>query len=89
MSEREYEDKLRNYIAKNKIECEHFTFEQSCHSVEEAAKASNSKPEDLIKSICLLDRNNNLIVAIVSGNDRVNLNLVAAAMGSDKKPKIA
>ncbi len=89
MNEKEYENKLKNYIAQNKIECEHFTFEQSCHSVEEAAKVSNSKPEDLIKTLCLLDHDNLFIVAIVSGTDRVDLKKVASALRIDKKPKIA
>ncbi|HVU69292.1 MAG TPA: hypothetical protein VHD63_19325, partial [Ktedonobacteraceae bacterium] len=63
----DYEQQLRAYIEEQQIQAEHLSFTQSCHSVEEAALAVNATVEDLIKSICLLDDENRLVVAIVKG----------------------
>jgi prolyl-tRNA editing enzyme YbaK/EbsC (Cys-tRNA(Pro) deacylase) len=68
----QFESKLKDYINRNNLDAEHFVFEESCHSVEEAAKASNSSPDDFVKNICLIDENGNLIVAIVKGTDRAS-----------------
>ena len=40
----------------------------------------NATVEDLIKSICLLDDENRLVVAIVKGEDRVSTSRVAKAL---------
>ena len=76
----DYEQHLRAYIEEQHIEAEHLSFEQSCHSVEEAARAVNATVEDLIKSICLLDEEERLVVAIVKGEDRVSTSRVAKAL---------
>ncbi|UWG98971.1 YbaK/EbsC family protein [Dehalobacter sp. DCM] len=68
----QFESKLKDYINFNCLDAEHLVFKESCHSVEEAAKASNSSPDDFVKNICLIDENNNLIIAIVKGTDRVS-----------------
>lgn len=67
-----FEEKLKLFIQSHHIEAEHLVFEESCHSVEEAAKAANTSPDDVIKNICLIDNENQLIVAIVKGRDRVS-----------------
>ena len=76
----DYEQQLRAYIEEQQIQAEHLSFTQSCHSVEEAALAVNATVEDLIKSICLLDDENRLVVAIVKGEDRVSTSRVAKAL---------
>jgi hypothetical protein len=39
-NDRDYEEKLKNFISANNISCEHLSFEESCHSVAEAARAA-------------------------------------------------
>lgn len=76
----DYEQQLCAYIEEQQIQAEHLSFAQSCHSVEEAALAVKATVEDLIKSICLLDDENRLVVAIVKGEDRVSTSRVAKAL---------
>ena len=45
-----YEEKLKKFIEENKIRCEHLHFEQSCHSVEDAMRASGASREDFKNS---------------------------------------
>lgn len=77
-----YEQQFRAYLQEQQIQAEHLSFSQSCHSVAEAALAANADPEDVIKSICLLDGENRLIVAIVKGEDRVSTSRVAKTLES-------
>lgn len=83
-----YEDKIKKYIKENNIKAEHLVFQQSCHSVADAAKAVNANPEDFVKNICLIDNKDNLIVAIVKGEDKVDLNKIAELL-KIQKPRMA
>lgn len=83
-----YEEKLKKFIEENKIRCEHLHFEQSCHSVEDAMRASGASREDFIKSICMLDDVGNLIVGIVKGEDKVDAKEVGRILNT-KKSRIA
>jgi Cys-tRNA(Pro)/Cys-tRNA(Cys) deacylase len=74
-----YDRKLIDYIQERGIEAEHLRFEQSCHSVQEAAEAANADPAEIVKNICLVDPQGELIVAIVKGEDRVSTSRVARA----------
>jgi prolyl-tRNA editing enzyme YbaK/EbsC (Cys-tRNA(Pro) deacylase) len=76
----QYEEKLKKFIQENNIQATHLSFNQSCHSVEDAAKASNTNPDEFVKNICMIDSNNNLIVAIVKGEDRASTSRVAKAL---------
>ncbi len=84
----QYEEKLQKFIKDNNIQCEYLRFNQSCHSVSEAARAANVNPDDCVKNICLIDSEDNLIVAIVKGNDRVSTAKVGKALQIDR-PRIA
>ncbi len=84
----EFEVKLKKFIADNKINAEHLSFSQSCHSVAEAALAANVSEEDFVKNICMIDNNGNLIVAIVKGEDRASTSQVAKVLGIER-PRIA
>lgn len=75
-----YEQRLRAYIEEQDIQAEHLSLGQSCHSVAEAARAVNASPEELVKNICLLDGEGQLITAIVKGEDRVSVSRVARAL---------
>ena len=83
-----YEDKLREYIKKNKIDAELLTFNQSTHSVAEASEAVDAEPEDFIKSICMVGASGELIVAIVRGEHRASTTRVARVLGIER-PRIA
>ncbi|MFA6064498.1 MAG: YbaK/EbsC family protein [archaeon] len=74
------EIKLKEFIKHNHIPCEHFHFEQSCHSVKEAANAVNTQPTNLVKNVCLVGEKDKLIIAIVSGEERVSTTRVAKTL---------
>ncbi len=83
-----YIDKLRKHIQDQKIDATVYTFKSSTHSVSEAATAVGANPEDFVKSICLIGPDSELIVAIVKGEDRVDLKKVSKALGIET-PRIA
>ncbi|WPC39794.1 YbaK/EbsC family protein [Clostridium sp. JS66] len=85
---KEFEEKLRGYMIENSIDAEQYTYENTCHTVEEAASAAHVSPNDIVKSICLIDDDDNLIVAIVRGKDRVSTSRVAKALNIEI-PQIA
>ena len=85
---KQYEEKLQKHIEDNNIPCEYLQFEQSCHSVLEAANAAGVEPDDCVKNICLIDSEDNLIVAIVKGDDRVSTSRVGNALDISR-PRIA
>lgn len=67
-----FEQKLLDYIKLHRIQAELLRFNQSCHSVAEAAQAVGASLENFVKNICLIDQEDKLIVAIVKGEDKVN-----------------
>jgi Cys-tRNA(Pro)/Cys-tRNA(Cys) deacylase len=75
-----YEQRLRAYLEEQHILAEHLSFDQPCHSVAEAARAVNASPEELVKNICLLDSDGQLITAIVKGGDRVSISRIAKTL---------
>ncbi len=83
-----YEDKIKKYIQEHNIKAEHFVFEQSCHSVAEAAKAVNVDTRDFVKNICIIDSQGDIIVAIVKGEDKVDLNKITDLL-KIQKPRMA
>ncbi len=84
----QFDDKLRDYISENEIDAKVISFEQSTHSVAEAAKAVGAEPEDFVKSICMVTMGGKLVVAIVKGEHRASTCRVAKALGIPK-PRIA
>jgi prolyl-tRNA editing enzyme YbaK/EbsC (Cys-tRNA(Pro) deacylase) len=85
---RGFEWKIKQFIESHNIIAEHLSFDQSCHSVAEAAKVVGAKPEDFVKSICMVDKADNVIVAIVKGEDRASTSRVGKALNIPK-PRIA
>lgn len=79
-----YEQKLKRYIAENGIQAEHLTFTQSTHSVAEAAEAVGATAEDFVKSICLVTKAGEVVVAIIKGEDRVDRGAVQRLLGLSK-----
>ena len=84
MTMKQYEEKLKIFIKDNNVQCEYLQFEQSCHSVTEAANAAKVQPDDCVKNICLIDSDNKLIVAIVRGGDRVSTTRVGKALNTTR-----
>jgi Cys-tRNA(Pro)/Cys-tRNA(Cys) deacylase len=72
-----YDEKLVRYIREKGIDAEHIRFGRSCHTVAEAAEAVGTTPGDLVKNICMIDSNDALIVAVVTGEDRASTTRVA------------
>ncbi|MEM2121545.1 MAG: YbaK/EbsC family protein [Candidatus Woesearchaeota archaeon] len=67
-----FEEKLRNFMKEHNIFAEFFSFEESCHSVKEAAQRINAEKNEIIKNICFIDDKGEIIVAIVRGNDGIS-----------------
>lgn len=84
----QYEEKLRTYIQQHNIDAELLTFNQSTHSVAEAAAAVGAEPEDFVKSICMIGPEDQLIVAIVKGEHRASTTRVSKALKIER-PRIA
>lgn len=80
-AQQQYEEKLKEFIRQHDLAAEHLSFEVSCHSVAEAAAAVNADPTDLVKNICLVGGNGQLIVAIVKGEDSASASRSAKALG--------
>ncbi len=85
---KQYEEKLKQYIVDHGLAAEQLIFAQSCHTVKEAADAVGASPEDLVKNICMIDDHDQIIVAIVKGEDRASTSRVGKAL-QIAKPRIA
>ena len=73
----EYEEKLKQYMNVNNIEFEFFSFDQSCHTVQDAADSLGADIDDIIKNICLVGSEDKFIIGIVMGKHRVSTSRVA------------
>src|SRR5690348_4977356 len=78
-----FEQRLQDYMKNQHVEAEHLSLNQPCHSVQEAARALNASPQEIVKSICLLDSDGQLITAIVKGEDRVSISRIAKTLQRD------
>jgi prolyl-tRNA editing enzyme YbaK/EbsC (Cys-tRNA(Pro) deacylase) len=74
-----YAKKFAQRITELGVDAEHLMFDQSCHSVAQAAAAINGTDDDLVKNICLTGPNEEFIIAIVKGPHRVSRKRVAKA----------
>ncbi len=79
-----YENKLREFIEVNGIDCEHLVFEESCHTAQEAADAAGAELSDLVKNICLKTEDDQIVVVIVKGEDKIDTKKVAAVLGAKR-----
>ena len=84
MEKRISEQRLKRYLESNGSDAEHISFDQSCHSVAEAAIAAKCAETDLVKNICLIDEEQNLIVAVVKGEHRASTSRVAKALDIER-----
>ncbi len=75
---------LKQWLSEHSVEGEHLSFDVSCHSVADAAKAVEAPPEDFVKNVCMLDADGRLIVAIVKGEHSVSTSRVGKALGIER-----
>ncbi len=80
----ECEEKLKAFMQVNGIEGAFLCFQESCHTAAQAALAAGVTPQDIVKSICMIDANDDLIVAIVRGDDRASTSRVATSLGIER-----
>ncbi len=85
---RSFEEALKKFMAENDVRGEHMSFAQSCHSVEDAAKAANANQDDFVKNICMIGEGGQFLIAIVKGEDRASTSRVADALGIER-PRLA
>ena len=88
MAQKEYEEKLKEWMAENGVKAEHLHFEKSVHTVEEACREANANPGDFVKSICMIGVDGKLIIAIVPGSERASTERVSKALGIER-PNVA
>ena len=80
-----YEQKLLNFIDENKIDSEHIIFQESCHSVDDACKASGAQKDEFVKNICMIDTDWNLLVCILKWEDKLDTKKVENIIWSKLK----
>lgn len=80
MDDEFYEKKLKRFISINNIKAEHLVFEQSCHSVADAAKAVGTSEDSFIKSVVFVS-GERTIVAIVPGDTRASSSRIMKQIG--------
>ncbi|PPA85889.1 hypothetical protein C4A75_07270 [Brevibacillus laterosporus] len=83
-----YELQVKEYLHSKNADAQHFILDQSCHTVEEAAKAVNVPVNELVKNICMVDQVGRLIVAVVKGEDRASTSRVSKALNIER-PRLA
>ena len=93
--EKQYEEKLLNYIKENKIKAEQIFFEELVdhkENVLETIKEKDINFNDIVKTVVFIDLNKeseygNAVIGIVSANSRVNKDKLRSV--SKSKIKIA
>ena len=76
-----FEIRFRDYLQRHAIDAEWIGFEQSCHSVAEAAESAGVEERDVVKNICMVTADDRLVVAIARGDDRISSRRVGRALG--------
>ena len=84
----DYEEKLKRFMKKNDIHGEHLHFEKIVHTVEDACREANAKPDDFVKTICMIAHDGKVIGALVLGSYRASTERVAKALNIER-PHVA
>lgn len=75
--------KLDSYLKENNISYELKEFPMSVHTVEMAADAVHARLEEMIKTVVMIDKNNDVIATIVRGDDRMSISRVGFQLKLD------
>lgn len=67
-----YQETLKQFISQNNIQAEFVPVDGSCHSVEDTARVLGVEPRQVVKNICLVDETENLYIAILRGDTRLD-----------------
>lgn len=84
MDQKIHEERIKSWLKENNIDAVHLSFKESCHSVNEAAKAVNAGADEFVKNICIIDDQEMVIVAIVKGEDRVSIKSIEKILNTKK-----
>ena len=76
----DYVKKLKDFLRHNAPEAKHFSFEMSCHSIEDAARAANAIYDEFVKNVCFITPIGTLIVAIVNGKNNASGKRITKAL---------
>ncbi len=79
-----YEIRLRAHMQALQMSAQHLMFDQSCHSVVEAALAAGVTERDFVKTICLSSKSGRMVAIVVKGEDRANRQAAQHALGLGK-----
>lgn len=74
-------DRLATWMREHGVTGRLLRFSYSCHSVAEAASAAGVEATDIVKNIALIGADDELIVAILPGPERVSSKRVGKALG--------
>lgn len=72
---------LRRKMIEMNLDPEFLDFNISVHTVEDAARAAGVRVSDMTKNLVLLDDTNQLVIAALSGTDRLDLYKVESLLG--------
>ncbi len=68
-------------MSDNNIEAKQYVFRESCHTVGSGGGLhQRTTPSDLVKNICFINEDDEIIVAIVNGEDRASASRIAKAL---------
>ncbi|MBI4360261.1 hypothetical protein HY572_00645 [Candidatus Micrarchaeota archaeon] len=81
--------KLEAYMKAHGVQGELLWFDQSCHSVAEAAHAVGAPESDFVKNICMVASDGRLVVAVVKGENRASTTAVGNVLGLAERPRTA
>jgi prolyl-tRNA editing enzyme YbaK/EbsC (Cys-tRNA(Pro) deacylase) len=84
----QYEEKMKQFLKDNNIPTEFLSFNQSCHTVEEAADSLGTTVDNLVKNICLIGVDGETIIGIVNGKDRASTSQISKSLGIPR-PRLA
>jgi prolyl-tRNA editing enzyme YbaK/EbsC (Cys-tRNA(Pro) deacylase) len=78
-----FEEKLKAFMDAKDIDGKYLNFEDSCHSVEDAARALGTTPDCIVKNICLVG-DGRFIVVVLKGEDKVDRSRVKEILNLSK-----
>ena len=83
-----HEDRLQAWIDEHAVQAELVRYPVSCHTVEDAAAATEAGVEAIVKNICMIGADGALIVAILPGAARASTSRVGKALATER-PRMA
>ena len=79
----ESHERVKQYIATNKIQAEFLLFPNGVHTVEDACHEAKISPNEIAKSIVMIDSLDRLVVGIVLGGQRASTKRIGKLLEID------